>query len=342
MRRFLPDNFTLALLATVAGATLFPATGAAGHLVGYASQAALVLLFFLHGARLPVEAVVSGLARPVLHLAIAACTFILFPGLCLLLQAIFPNLLPPELWLGVLFVCCLPSTVQSSIAFTSIAGGNVPVAICAATASNIAGVFITPALVSFLMHRSGDTGGLEQVLRIMMQLLLPFVIGMVLRRWIGGFIGRHKSMTTIVDRGSILLAVYVAFSHAVAQGIWHLFAPQQFAALILVNGILLAAALLITSRSARLVGLPLADEIAVMFCGSKKSLASGVPMASILFGQAAGVTVLPIMIFHQMQLMVCAVLARRYAARTAALAAVEAHASTQRPSQSREAVRKAA
>ncbi len=323
MRRFLPDNFTLSLLGTVALASLLPATGQAEAVVNFASKAALVMLFFLHGARLPVEAVVAGLKRPVLHASIAACTFILFPVLCLAMQAIVPWLLPEPLWLGLLFVSCLPSTVQSSIAFTSIAGGNVPVAICAATASNIVGVFITPALVSFLLHRDGAGGGFGEVGRIMLQLLLPFVVGMVLRRWIGGWVAAKKGILTFVDRGSILLAVYVAFGEAVTQGIWHLFTAQQFAGLIVANAILLGAVLIVSSRGSRLVGLPLADEIAVMFCGSKKSLASGVPMASILFGSSAGVTVLPIMIFHQMQLMVCAVLARRYAEKTKALAATQ-------------------
>jgi len=313
MRRFLPDNFTLMLLTTVALASLLPASGPAAEYVGLLSKAALMALFFLHGARLPIEAVISGLTRPFLHLSIAACTFLLFPALCLLMQATMPWLLPPELWLGLLFVSCLPSTVQSSIAFTSIAGGNVPVAICAATASNIAGVFITPILVAFLLHREGQTGGIEEVVRIMLQLLLPFVLGTVLRRWIGGFVTRHKAMLTIVDRGSILLAVYVAFSEAVVRGIWHLFAPAQLGLLVLANAILLGAVLIITNRGSRLFGLSRADEIAVTFCGSKKSLASGVPMAAILFGSQAGITVLPLMIFHQMQLMVCAVLARRFA-----------------------------
>ena len=313
MRRYLPDNFVLSLLATMAVASLLPATGQAGDWVNIASKLALVVLFFLHGGRLPVEAVVASLKRPVLHASIVAYTYIMFPIVCLLFQAAMPWLLPPELWLGVLFVCCLPSTVQSSIAFTSIARGNVAVAVGAATASNIAGVFITPALVSLLMHREGAGGGLGDAGRIMLQILLPFVVGMVLRRWVGGWIGRHKSLVSFVDKGSILLAVYVAFSQAIEKDIWHLFSPQQLLVLVGVNAVILAAVLLITTYVSRAAGLAREDEIAVVFCGSKKSLATGVPMAAILFGAQAGITVLPLMIFHQMQLMVCAVLARRYA-----------------------------
>jgi sodium/bile acid cotransporter 7 len=319
MTRFLPDRFILTLLATVALASFLPATGQMAAIVGWASNIAIGLLFFLHGARLPREAVVGGLRQPKLHAAVLASTFLLFPALGLMLQALFPHLLAPALWTGVLFVTTLSSTVQSSIAFTSIARGNVPAAVCAATASNLLGILLTPLLVSLVLHKGGMTGGsaggLDSALNIVVQLLLPFVAGQLLRPWIGGWAARHNKMLGLVDRGSILLAVYSAFGAAVVEGIWHLFPLPQLGALVLVNAMLLALVLAITTFSSRLLGFARADEIVVVFCGSKKSLAAGIPMATVLFGASTvGVVLLPIMIFHQMQLMVCAMLARRYAA----------------------------
>ena len=315
MTRFLPDRFILALLATVALASFLPATGQAGTVVGWASSIAIGLLFFLHGARLSREAVIGGLKQPRLHGAVLASTFILFPLLGLTLQALFPHLLAPELWTGVLFVCTLSSTVQSSIAFTSIARGNVPAAVCAATASNLLGILVTPLLVGLLLHKSGSAGGIDSVLNIVVQLLLPFVAGQALRPWIGGWAKRHNKILGLVDRGSILLAVYSAFGAAVVEGIWHLFPLPELGALVLVNAMLLGLVLVITTVGGRLLGFVRADEIVLVFCGSKKSLAAGIPMATVLFGASTvGVVLLPIMIFHQMQLMVCAMLARRYAA----------------------------
>jgi len=315
MTRFLPDRFILSLLATVALASFLPATGVMAPIVGWASDIAIGLLFFLHGARLSREAVVGGLKQPKLHGAVLASTFLVFPLLGLALRALFPNLLAPELWTGVLFVTTLSSTVQSSIAFTSIARGNVPAAVCAATASNLLGILLTPLLVSVVLHKTGSAGGLDSALNIVVQLLLPFVAGQALRPWIGAWAARHNKVLGLVDRGSILLAVYSAFGAAVVEGIWHLFPLPQLGELVLVNAILLALILTITTFGSRLLGLPRADEIVVVFCGSKKSLAAGIPMATVLFGASTvGVVLLPIMIFHQMQLMVCAVLARRYAA----------------------------
>jgi len=315
MARFLPDTFILSLLGTVALASFLPATGEMATVVGWASNIAIGLLFFLHGARLSREAVIGGLKQPKLHATVLASTFLLFPMVGIGLQTAFPHLLAPELWTGVLFVCTLSSTVQSSIAFTSIARGNVPAAVCAATASNLLGIVLTPVLVSLVLHKTGSAGGLDSALNIVVQLLLPFVAGQLLRRWIGEWAKRHNKILGLVDRGSILLAVYSAFGAAVVEGIWHLFPLPELGALVLVNAMLLGIVLAITTFGSRLAGFARADEIVIVFCGSKKSLAAGIPMATVLFGASTvGVVLLPIMIFHQMQLMVCAILARRYAA----------------------------
>ncbi|HZR35384.1 MAG TPA: bile acid:sodium symporter family protein [Nevskia sp.] len=319
------DNFTLALVATVTAATLLPARGGFAELFERATVFAIALLFFLHGAKLSREAIIAGASHWRLHLTVFAATFGLFPLLGLALRPLLAPLVTPELYLGVLYVCALPATVQSAIAFTSIARGNVPAAICSASASSILGIFLTPLLVGVLLGARSSAGGgdtLHAVWKIVEQLLLPFVAGQVARQWIGGWVDRNKGLLKFVDQGSILLVVYVAFSAAVLQGLWHQVPPLSLAGTLAVNAVLLALALLATRTAARLEGFDRADEITTVFCGSKKSLASGVPMANVLFaGHSVGVILLPLMLFHQMQLMVCAVLARRYAARRDAPAA---------------------
>jgi sodium/bile acid cotransporter 7 len=312
------DNFTLALVATVTTATLLPASGGMAGFFDGATVFAIALLFFLHGAKLSRQAVIAGASHWRLHLTVFGATFVLFPLLGFALKPLLSPVVTPELYLGVLYTCALPATVQSAIAFTSIARGNVPAAICSASASSFIGIFLTPLLVSTLMGgqvAAGTSGTGQAVLKIVEQLLLPFVAGQLARSWIGAWVDRNKSMLKFVDQGSILLVVYSAFSAAVLQGLWHQVPPRALAGVLAVNAVLLALALLSTRWAARLQNFDRADEITTVFCGSKKSLASGVPMAKVLFaGHAVGVIVLPLMLFHQMQLMVCAVLAQKYAA----------------------------
>lgn len=223
---------------------------------------------FLQGARLSRKAVLDGVVAWKLHLLILACTFVLFPLLGLAAHALFPGLLQPDIWMGVLFLCCLPSTVQSSIAFTSIGGGNVPAAVCAATASNVFGIFITPVLVGLVLSQHGQTTG--NLLDIVYQLLLPFILGQVLQPWLGAWAHRNKKILSFSDRGSVLVVVYAAFSDAVMQGLWHRLPLAELGLIAVVDSALLFAVLGLTIFGGRLIGLPLKDEIAVVFCGSKK------------------------------------------------------------------------
>ncbi|OJT98699.1 MAG: hypothetical protein BGN83_10770 [Rhizobium sp. 63-7] len=319
MRRFLPDTFTILLVCTVLLASLLPATGTFADYFGIATKIAIALLFFLHGARLPRDVVVAGILHWRLHLAILASTFVLFPILGLAAGVLVPSVLPPALYTGILFLCVLPSTVQSSIAFTSMAGGNVPAAICSASASNIFGMFLTPLLVGVLFSIGGHGGfSLDALEQILLQLLAPFIVGQILQPWIGGWIRARKKLLTPVDRGSILMVVYLAFSEAVVEGLWHNFTALELGAVIVVDIVLLAIVLCVTMFGSRLLGFSKEDEITITFCGSKKSLASGVPMASAIFaGQSIGAIVLPLMLFHQIQLMACAVIAQRYASKRA-------------------------
>ena len=313
--RFFPDNFTLAMIATVIAASLFPCHGQGAVVFNNITHVAVSLLFFLHGAKLSREAVIAGVTHWRLHLLVLLCTFALFPLLGLLLKPVLTPLVTPDLYLGILFLCMLPSTVQSSIAFTAAARGNVPAAICSASASNLFGIFITPVLVGLLTSAQMSGGSpLESAMQIALQLLLPFIAGQVARRWIGAWVEQHKSLTRMVDQGSILLVVYTAFSEAVGEGLWHQVSWGTLAGLMAINALLLGLVMGISAQAARRFGFNREDRIAIVFCGSKKSLASGVPMAKVLFaGGALGAVVLPLMLFHQIQLMVCAVLAQRYA-----------------------------
>jgi sodium/bile acid cotransporter 7 len=316
--RNLFDGFTLALFATVALAALLPCEGRVAVVFDRLTVAGIALLFFLHGARLPREAILAGLTNWKLHLLVLACTFVLFPLLGLALKPLATAVATPALYPGLLYLCCLPSTVQSSIAFTAIARGNVPAAVCAASLSNLAGVFVTPLLVALLLATRGDGASpLRAIGDIVLQLLVPFLAGHLLRPWIGRAIERWRGVLSYTDRGTVLLVVYVAFSASVVEGLWHLVPPLALLGVLAVVVLLLAIVLATTTLLSRRLGFSRADEIAVVFCGSKKSLASGVPMAKILFAgnPALGMLVLPVMLFHQVQLMACAMLAQRYARR---------------------------
>jgi len=316
LARLRPDPYVLAILAMVVLASVAPIHGPAARDFGLFTKVAIGVLFFLHGARLSREAVIAGMIHWRLHVTVLAATFVLFPLLGLAAQALPEAILPASLATGVLFLCCLPSTVQSSIAFTSQARGNVAAAVCAASASNLVGIFVTPVLVGLLMRARSGGFSLDAVEAVAVQLLLPFIAGQVARFWIAGWIARHARLTSYFDRGSILLVVYGAFSGAVTEGIWRQVSAVQIGWLAIVCCAILGLVLSATAFGARALGFSKSDEITIVFCGSKKSLASGVPMASIFFPPASvGPMVLPLMLFHQIQLMACAVIAQRYAAR---------------------------
>src|SRR5580658_9949159 len=309
------DKFLAAILLTVALATLMPARGEAAAAFGWITDAAIALLFFMHGAQLSPEVALRGARHWRLHSMVFLSTFALFPLLGISARLLAPGLLPDPLWAGLILLTALPSTVQSSIAFTSVAGGNVPAAICSASASNLLGVFLTPLIAGFLLTRHGLDVSVRSVFAIVAQLLLPFVAGQLLRPWIGAYLARHPRALKSVDYGSILLIVYAAFSHGVVDGIWHQVDAAELLKVALVDVALLATVIAILTFGSRQLGFSRADEITIVFCGSKKSLVSGLPIANILFAGHVGLAIIPVMVFQQIQLMVCASLARRYAAR---------------------------
>jgi solute carrier family 10 (sodium/bile acid cotransporter), member 7 len=318
--KLLPDNFTLCLVGTVLLASLLPVHGQPAVAFNWVTDVAIGLLFFLHGAKLSREAIVAGATHWRLHAVVLLSTFALFPLLGLALKPLLAPIVTPSLYIGILFLCTLPSTVQSSIAFTSIAKGNVPAAVCSASASSLLGIFVTPALVSVIVasQTAGGVSPWHTVWNIVLQLLVPFVAGQLLRPMIGSWIDRNRAVLKYVDQGSILLVVYAAFSEAVTEGLWHQIPLSALGGLLVACAVLLALALALTMLISKRLGFNRADQITIVFCGSKKSLAAGVPMAKVIFAtHAVGAAVLPLMLFHQIQLMTCAALAQRWGAREA-------------------------
>ncbi len=316
------DPFLALLVATVTAASLIPARGIGASIAGWAADGAILLLFFLHGAKLSRAAIVAGAGKWKLHLAVLATSFLLYPLLGLGAHAVALQV-APAMAAGLLYLSLLSSTVQSSIAFTSIAGGDVPAAIGSASLSSIVGIFATPLLARLLMGAGGTSGAqaLDAILKVAGQLLLPFAAGHFLRPWIGGFVDRHKTLVGRVDRGSILFLVYTVFSAAVVEGLWHRTDLHDLIAALIIGLVMLSAVLTATLWGARALAWAREDEIVWRFCGSKKSLVAGVPLATAIFPPAqVGMLLLPLMIFHQAQLMVCSVLAKRYASRAKAAA----------------------
>ncbi len=314
LTRFLPDRFLLILLATLTVATILPARGQALVIVGWISNAAIFLLFFLHGARLSRRAVLDGARRWRLHAAILGFGYGLFPLAGLGASMLLAPVLAAPLLVGLVFLGVLPTTVQSSIAYTSIARGNVAASVVAAAVSNLLGVVLVPLLLLALGTAVAGTAGAEGALKIALLLLLPFLLGQLFSTRVRPVVQRHARAAGMMDRLTIIIAVYVAFSEAANEGLWSRLAPAELA---IVAGVVLAMLLCAFAAAWGLgaaIGLPREDRIALLFAASHKSLATGAPMARILLpAGVAGAAILPLMLYHQLQLMLSAAIAARLA-----------------------------
>ncbi len=311
------EPFNLLIVAAVLLASLLPAAGRFADLLQTASTLAIMLLFFWQGAKLSPQQLKAGLVHVRLHVAVFASTYGLFPLLGLLLRPLALRVLPHDTYDGVLFLCSSPSTIQTAVVFVAIARGNVPAALCAASLSSLAGVVITPLLLrAFGVGVSAGALPWSAAWDLLLELVLPLALGQFSRRWIGVWVEGHRSALRIYDQGTIVLVVYVAFSRAVAEGLWHALSVWRFGVLIVLDLSILGCVLTLTTLLSRALKFSKADEITVVFCGSKKGLASGAAIANVLFPQATvGVLLIPLMIFHQLQLMAAAAMAQRYAKR---------------------------
>ena len=338
LRRLIPDAFILMLAGVIALAWVAPVSAAPAGVVDVVTFLAIFALFFLHGARMPREALIAGFADGKLHAAILSITFGLFPLFGLAMRWVAPDLFDPLLWTGLLFLCCVPSTVQSSIAYTSMAGGDVAGAVAGAAFSNMAGVFLTPLLASLLVGTGAAAVSPSGVGRIFMLLFIPFMLGHALRPAMFPLLAKRPGLTFAVDKGTILLAVYGAFSAATAEGVFSRLPAREVLALagmcLLLLALILASAYLIGRFGRFSPG----SRAAILFCGSVKSLASGAPMAKVLFPPAAAAIVLvPVMTYHALQLVVCASIAGGMKRKRSRSAAFVQGAPSSRPERSRRA-----
>lgn len=336
MRYFKFDWFMKGMLIAVALGFAWPAPGAHGGFLQpeWLNRIGVALVFFLNGLGLSMAAMRDGALRWRAHLLIQLSTFLLFPLLGVALLALTRNWLSPELQIGFFYLCVLPSTVSSSVALTVAARGNVPVAVFNATLSSLIGVIITPLWMAWMLGKTGVQFPIGPVIQdLLTWVLLPLVLGQVARGWLGAWAGRHSRVIQKVDRSTILMLIYTSFADSVQQGIWSRYGWLAVAETLLGTALLFALVLGLVSLLARWTGLALPERIAVVFCGSKKTLAAGIPMAHLIFGAnpALGLILMPLMIYHPLQLAVGGVLAQRWAERnaTAATALAAAPAAVQ-------------
>jgi sodium/bile acid cotransporter 7 len=315
------DPFLWGLLIAVAIATVATDLGRSGGILGLDRliNVGIATVFFLHGMAIPRQQLITGMTRWRLHVLVQSCTFILFPLLGLVLWFSLQGLLPPHLILGFFFLCALPSTISSSVAMTAIARGNVPAAVFNATLSSLIGILLTPLLISLVASTSGITLSFSAaVIDISRLLLLPFLLGQLLSPWLGRWFAQLKPITSKLDKGVIIMLVLITFSDAVASGLWSEYGIDLLLITAALCLVLMAIVFSLSGFLARQFGFAREDEVVAVFCGSKKTLASGVPMATVLFGAhpSLGLIVLPILFYHQLQLILAAILAERYAQRS--------------------------
>lgn len=318
----LKDWFLVGMIVAITLAVIFPEAGRTGGPLRteLIATGGIFVVFLLHGFGLSTESLRQGVLHWRLHLFVQAFTFGVFPLLWLAFDLTAGRWAPSGLMLGFLFLCALPSTISSSVAMTGVAKGNVAGAIFNASLSSLLGIVLTPLWVALLARTTGESLPLgEAVLKLAGLLLLPLVIGQVLRRTrVGGrYLGKGR-MTVGLDRVVILILIYASFCDSIAAGVFRDYGLPVLALAFLGVTVLLALVLSLTTLASRRLGFARGDEIAAVFCGSKKSLATGMPMARILFGAdpALGLIVMPLIFYHQLQLMVGAVLAERYARRS--------------------------
>ncbi len=314
MTRIFADRFVLLLLATILLASLWPVHGAAAETASLVSSAAIFLLFFLNGVRLPRDEVLHGVRNWRLQGAIFLFVFGVMPLAGLTLSHLFDNVLPPTLALGLLFTGILPSTVQSATAYCGLAKGNVAASVVAAALVNLVGVILAPLLFALLTHVGEAQFSGAAIGRIALILLLPFALGQVAQHWLKPWVDAHKPVATWMDRISIAIAVYVAFSGAVEAGIWSVVRGSELA---LLSGAL-AGMLIVGFGGAWLLGgamkLSRPDRITMLFSGAQKSIAIGAPLAATIFPPAvAGMVLLPTLAYHMAQLILSAPIAAHLA-----------------------------
>ena len=314
------NGFVLALIAAVILAFLFPEPAAHGGVLQpeIVSNFGISLILFLQGLSLAFEKVRSGAGNWRLHLIIQVFTFGIFPLAGLFLQFVGPLVWPsepPPIRDGFLFLCVLPSTVSTSVVLTAVARGNTAGALFNAAFSNILGVFLTPVLVHLLMRTTGQTAPFGPLLlKIMLLTLVPFFTGMLLRRFVVLWVEAHRAWVARICNTVIVFIVYSAFCDSVQARIWERHGLQMTGLVLVFAVALFTGMSLLIYATCRAARLNREDLIAAYFCAVKKTLAMGVPLAILIFGKRDDLSLilLPIMIYHPLQLFVNGVLANQW------------------------------
>lgn len=318
LNRLMPDRFILILIGAMLLAIVLPAGAGQAQGASLAAGAAVFVVFLLHGIRLPRQQVIDGVRNWQVQGSLMLFVFGVMPLAGFALLHLFAPLLPPLLALGLLYCGVLPTTVQSATTYTHQAGGNVAISVVASALINLAAIVVTPALFALLAGRTAGADLSGALLpRIALMLLLPFVIGQAIQKWARPTAMRHPRMTRIIDQGAIAVAVYVAFSAAVIEGIWGRLIWADLSLLALAIVTMLAVGFGGGWLMARNVASRSEDRAAMLFVASHKSIAVGAPLATLLFPPAAaGVILLPILIYHMAQLIISSWIAPALARRS--------------------------
>ncbi|EKO3416079.1 bile acid:sodium symporter [Vibrio fluvialis] len=319
--------FLVGMVVAIALATVTSEFGRSGGMIhlDQLTGIGIAIVFFLHGLGLSPQAIKAGLTNWRLHVYIQMATFVVYPILWVIFGEAFLAYMPSALAFGFCYLLVLPSTISSSVAMTSVGKGNVPGAIFNASLSSILGVFITPLLIQLFMGFEGvQLDLLDSVISISKLLLLPMIAGQIMRPYLVAWVDRHKAVVNKVDKYVILLIVYNAFCDSVVNGIWSEFSVGLLATSIIICTVILLVMVHLIQWGARRTKFTLPDEVAAVFCGTKKTLAAGIPMAKVIFGAdpSLGMILLPIMLYHPIQIFYCAVLANRYARQSESLKTV--------------------
>jgi len=316
--------FLAAMVIVIALASVSADVGRSGGLIHLDKLTGIgvAIVFFLHGLGLSPAAIKAGISNWRMHIYIQLATFLAYPLLWVILGDLLLAYMPASLAFGFCYLFVLPGTISSSVSMTSIAKGNVPGAIFNASLSSILGVLITPLLVQLFMGLEGiELDLLASIISIAKLLLLPMIAGQLLRPLLLRFSERHKAVVGKIDKVVILLIIYNAFCDSVANNVWSSFSMQLLVTSTLLSLIVLLFMVHLIQWGARRCQFTHADEVAAVFCGSKKTLAAGIPMATAIFGADPnlGMILLPVMLYHPIQLFYCAILANRYAAQSESL-----------------------
>ncbi|WP_207433219.1 bile acid:sodium symporter family protein [Sabulibacter ruber] len=313
------DNFLLFLLAMIVLAYLWPELGEEnGPLpLEEITTYGVSLIFFFYGLRLSPAKLKAGLSDWRLHLVVQLSTFLLFPALVWGAHLLAGEDANQLLWLGAFYVAALPSTVSSSVVMVSIAGGNIPAAIFNASISSLIGVFMTPLWMGLFTSTSSaaEMDLTSVILKLMLQVMLPVALGVLLNKRYGTFAEAQKSRLRVFDQTIILLIVYSSFCDSFARNMFQGFSATD---LLLLGAAMIGLFLLVTILIhflSKLLGFGREIRITAIFCGSKKSLVHGTVMSKVLFPDAnsVGIVLLPLMLYHALQLIAASIIAQRMA-----------------------------